>query len=108
METWRWETFIFSMNLRRFFETSFFNADLSAFVKINLGLGSPRFVVTQVYMYLSQQNHFIQFVAFQSASFNGKRTMDSRTNHSGLNKFLVPKDVLSWFSKPSNDRWLRI
>ena len=71
------------------FETSYSNADLVCFYEKNHGLlgVKVRIAFTCFSLLFILKTYFLQFVDFQSASLNGKRSMYLSTDHSGLNKF---------------------
>ncbi len=71
------------------FETSYSNADIVCFYERKhslLGV-KVRIACTRFSLLFDLQTYILQFVDFQSASLNGKRSMYLSTDHSGLNKF---------------------
>ena len=66
------------------FETSYNNTDLVCFYEEDFGLWGIKVCKHQ---FLSFVTDVLQFVDFQSASLNNKRSMYLTTDHSGLNKF---------------------
>ena len=71
----------------RDFETSYSNADLVCFYEENHSFLGVKVCMQPSSLLLNLKPYFLQFVDFQSASLNSKRTIYLTTDHSGLNKF---------------------
>lgn len=71
------------------FEKGYSNTDLVCFYEKNHGLlgVKVRIACIRFSRLFNRKTYILQFVDFQSASLNGKRSMYLSTDHSGLNKF---------------------
>ncbi len=75
------------MKLHRILEEATAILTLCVFTKKVTAFWGPRFARTSLSLLMNLEPYVSQFVDFQSASLNSKRSMYLTTDHSGLNKF---------------------
>ena len=75
------------MKLHRILKQATIIMTMCVFTKKNSVFWESRFACTSFSFESNLKPYFLQFVDFQSASLNGKRSIYLTTDHSGLNKF---------------------
>ena len=75
------------MKLHRILKQATIILTLCVFTKKNSVFWGSRFACTSLSFLSNHKSYVLQFVDFQSASLNGKRSIYLTTDHSGLNKF---------------------
>ena len=95
------------MKLRRISKQAIAVPTLCAFSKKITALGGSRFACAYFSFLLNLKTYVSQFVDFQSASLNGRRSMYLTTDHSGLNKFHGLEDENFQLVVPEIQRMVR-